>query len=185
MEKSVDLVHASWTTASGQSTVDPHGGAAGMALRLVDARRRRLGRGRVVWATHHGVHRSSGSSGVAGRLGCSGGDGGARWGVCSDVGEEERGMVSGAGCSGWRFPFYRGSERLSGGDNGRHRGRNGRRCEGDLSAVKLRFDEGNGCGLMVDGGGSWHLGCGGGTRRKAALGRCGEEEEEDGRWAVR
>jgi hypothetical protein len=27
MEKSVDLVHASWTMASGRSTVDPHGGA--------------------------------------------------------------------------------------------------------------------------------------------------------------
>jgi hypothetical protein len=25
----VDSVHASWTTASGQSTVDPHGGADG------------------------------------------------------------------------------------------------------------------------------------------------------------
>jgi hypothetical protein len=29
MEKSVDLVHASWTTASGRSMVDPHGGADG------------------------------------------------------------------------------------------------------------------------------------------------------------
>jgi hypothetical protein len=32
-----------------------------------------------------------------------------RWwsstGACSDVGEEERGAVSGAGCSGWRCPF--------------------------------------------------------------------------------
>jgi hypothetical protein len=29
MEKSVDSVHASWTIASGRSTVDPHGGADG------------------------------------------------------------------------------------------------------------------------------------------------------------
>jgi hypothetical protein len=29
MEKSVDSVHASWTTALGQSMVDPHGGADG------------------------------------------------------------------------------------------------------------------------------------------------------------
>jgi hypothetical protein len=46
-----------------------------------------------------------------------------------------------------------GSGRVSGGDNGRHRGRNGRRREGNLSAVNLRFNEGNGCGLMVEGGG--------------------------------
>jgi hypothetical protein len=91
-----------------------------------------------------------------------------------------------------RSPFYRGSGRVSGGDNGQHRGRNGRRHEGDLSVVKLRFNEGNGCGLMVEGGGSctegggsWCLGCGGDASRKAALGRRGEEEEEDGRWAVR
>jgi hypothetical protein len=101
------------------------------------------------------------------------------------VGEEERGMVSGAGCSGAEVPFYRGSGRVSGGDNGQHRGRNGRRHEGDLSVVKLRFNEGNGCGLMVEGGGSWRLGCGSGASRKAAPGRRGEEEEEDGRWAVR
>jgi hypothetical protein len=46
---------------------------------------------------------------------------------------------------------------------------------------------GNGCGLMVEGGGAWRLGCGGGASREeeeAALGRHGEEEE-DGRWAVR
>jgi hypothetical protein len=89
------------------------------------------------------------------------------------------------GALGRRFPFYRGLGRVSGDDNGRHRGRNGRRREGDLSVVKLRFNEGNGCGLMVEGGGSWRLGCGGNASWKAALSRRGEEEEEDGRWAVR
>jgi hypothetical protein len=29
MEKSVDSVHTSWTTASGRSMLDPHGGADG------------------------------------------------------------------------------------------------------------------------------------------------------------
>jgi hypothetical protein len=96
------------------------------------------------------------------------------------------------GAPGRRFPFYRGSGRVSGGDNGRHWGRNGWRCEGDLSVIKLRFNEGNGCGLMVEGGescteggGSWRLRCGGGASRKAVLDRRGEEEEEDGRWVVR
>jgi hypothetical protein len=63
------------------------------------------GKGKGGMGTHHGVHRSSGSGGVAGRLGSIGGGGGARWGVCSDVGEEERGMVSGAGCSGAEVPL--------------------------------------------------------------------------------
>jgi hypothetical protein len=89
------------------------------------------------------------------------------------------------GAPGQRSPSYRGSGRVSGGDNGRHRGRNGRWREGDLSALKLRFNEGNGCSLLVEGGGSWRLGCGGGASWKAVLGRRGEEEEEDGRWAVR
>jgi hypothetical protein len=62
-------------------------------------------------------------------------------------------MVSGAGCSGAEVPFYRGSGRVSSGDNGQHRGRNKWQREGDLSVVKIRFNEGNGCGLMVEGGG--------------------------------
>jgi hypothetical protein len=48
-------------------------------------------------------------------------------GLCSDVGEKERGVVSGAGCSGVEVPFYRSPGRVPGGDNGRHRRRNGRR----------------------------------------------------------
>jgi hypothetical protein len=32
MEKYVDSVHTSWTTASSQSTVDPHGGTDGKPL---------------------------------------------------------------------------------------------------------------------------------------------------------
>jgi hypothetical protein len=42
-----------------------------------------------------------------------------------------------------------------------------------------------GGGSCTEGGGSWRLGCGGGASQKAALGRRGEEEEEDGRWAGR
>jgi hypothetical protein len=50
-------------------------------------------------------------------------------GACSDVGEEEIGAVSGAGCSRAEVPFYRGQGWASGDDNGRHQRRNGRRRE--------------------------------------------------------
>jgi hypothetical protein len=50
-------------------------------------------------------------------------------GACSDVGEEERGAVSGAGCSGVEVPFYRGRGRARGDDIGGHRRRNERCCE--------------------------------------------------------
>jgi hypothetical protein len=36
------------------------------------------------------------------------------------------------------------------------RGEMGGGMKGDLTAVKLRFNEGNGCGLMVEGGGVLH-----------------------------
>jgi hypothetical protein len=58
-------------------------------------------------------------------------------GACPDVGEEERGAVSGAGCSGAEVPFYKGW--------GGHRamimvvigGETGGGVNGDLSALKL------------------------------------------------
>jgi hypothetical protein len=50
-------------------------------------------------------------------------------GACSNVAEEERGVVSGAGCSGPEVPFYRGRGRVPSDDNGLHRRRNRRRCE--------------------------------------------------------
>jgi hypothetical protein len=133
MEKTLDSVHASWTTASGRSTVDPHGGEDGkppksgrdgaLACRCSptvagkgkggmgdsprgspELRERRIGRvTRVKWW---------------------------RWwgsvGVSSNVGEEERGMVSGAGCSGAEVPFYRGQGRVPSDDDGRHQRRNER-----------------------------------------------------------
>jgi hypothetical protein len=60
-------------------------------------------------------------------------------GACSDVGEEERGVVSGAGCSEQRCPFI--------GAGGGHQamimvdigGETSGGVNGDLSAVKLRF----------------------------------------------
>jgi hypothetical protein len=41
-------------------------------------------------------------------------------GACSTVGEEERRVVSGAGCSGVEVPFDRGWGRAPGDDNGGH-----------------------------------------------------------------
>jgi hypothetical protein len=65
-------------------------------------------------------------------------------GACSDVIEEERGVVSGSGCSGAEVPFYRGR-------GGRQTtimavigGETGGDMNGDLSALKLRFKGGGG-----------------------------------------
>jgi hypothetical protein len=80
---------------------------------------------------------------------------------------------------GWRCPFI-------GVGGGRQatlvagiRGEMGGGVNGDLSALKLRFRGGNGCSLMVEGGGSH----GGGAGREAA-GLClvaRPEEDEGGR----
>jgi hypothetical protein len=95
MEKSVDSVHASWTTASSRSMVDPHGGA--------DGKPPESGR--------DGALACRCSPTVAGKL-QSGWATRVKWwrqwssvGVCSDVGEEERGTVSGAGCSRAEVPL--------------------------------------------------------------------------------
>jgi hypothetical protein len=64
----------------------------------------------------------------------------------------------------------------TGGDNGRHRGETGGGMKGDLSVVKLRFSEGNGCGLMVEGGGSCTEGGGHGASGAAAM--------QAGRWRL-
>jgi hypothetical protein len=125
----VDSVHASWTTASGQSTVDPYGGADEKPLEssrdgtpacrcsLAETEK---GKGGVGDSLELGEWRSSRATRVKWRW---------WWGLagaCFDVGEEERGVVSGAGCSGVEMPFYRGWGRAPGNDNGRHRRRNGR-----------------------------------------------------------
>jgi hypothetical protein len=112
MEKSVDSVHASWTTASGRSTVDPHGGADRETAGERPGRRSDLP-----------VLTDGGWEGEGWYGGLTTGFTGARerwsgratrvnwWrrrssvGVCSDVGEEERGMVSGAGCSEVEVPL--------------------------------------------------------------------------------
>jgi hypothetical protein len=54
-------------------------------------------------------------------------------GACSDVGEEERGAVSGVGCSGVEVPFYSGRVMIMaviGGEMGGN-------VNGDLSVLKL------------------------------------------------
>jgi hypothetical protein len=83
------------------------GWCGGLAMGLTGARERRSGRTtRVKWR---------------------------RWwdsaGACSDVGEEERGAVSGEGYSRVEVPFYRGRGRAPGDVSGRHQRRNGRRRE--------------------------------------------------------
>jgi hypothetical protein len=131
MQKLVDLVHAPWTTASGRSTVDPHGGmdrkpsksdrdgtpACQCSSPVVGK-----GKGGVGDSPRGSPELRERRSGQATR---------AKWrrwwglaGACSDVGEEERGAVSGAGCSGAEVPFYSGQGRAPGDDNGRHRRRN-------------------------------------------------------------
>jgi hypothetical protein len=136
MEKSLDLVHASWTTASDPSTVHPHGGAEGKPLESgwdgalacqCSPAAAGEGRGSVgdsPWGSLElGERQSCRATQVKWQ----------RWwgsmGVCSDVGEEERGAVIGAGCSRAEVPFYRGRGRALGDDNGRHWRRNGRRRE--------------------------------------------------------
>jgi hypothetical protein len=134
MEKSLDSVHALWTTALGRSMVDPHGRADEKPLKsgwdgtpacwcsLAVA-----GKGKSCMGDSPRGSPELGEwrSGRATRVKWW------RWwgsvGVCSDVGEEERGMVSGAGCSMVEVPFYRGQGRVPGDDNGRHRRRNRRR----------------------------------------------------------
>jgi hypothetical protein len=116
MEKSMDSVHASWTTVSGWYMVDPHGSADGEPPES----------GQDGALACHRAHRSSGSGGAVGVKWRQ------WWGsvrACSNVGEEERGAVSGAGCSRAEVPFYMGRGRVLGDDNGRHRRRNGRRRE--------------------------------------------------------
>jgi hypothetical protein len=69
-------------------------------------------------------------------------------------------------------------------------GETGGGVNGDLSAVKLRFNGGNGCGLMVEGGGSctggggaWRLWCSGGASREAeGLCLAARPEEDEGGW---
>jgi hypothetical protein len=132
----MDSVHTSSTTASGQSTVDPHSG--------VNRKPPESGR--------YGAPACPCSPAVAGKEKGGVGDSprgspelGERrngratrvkwqrsWGSTrarSDVGEEDRGAVSGAGFSGAEVPFYKGWGRAPGDDNGWHQRRNGRRHE--------------------------------------------------------
>jgi hypothetical protein len=136
MEKSVDSVHASWTTASGQSTVDLHGGAVGKPqessqdgapLCRCSPAAAGMGKGGVGDSPRGSPELVERRSGRATRV---------MWwwwwasvGACYDVGEEERGAVSGGGCSVVEVPFYRGRGRAPGDDNDRCQRRNGRRRE--------------------------------------------------------
>jgi hypothetical protein len=70
-----------------------HQRAAEVVLQLASARRWRSGREMAVWGTHHGAHQSAGSDGAAGRLGWSGGGGGARWGHVSVWGRRREGVT--------------------------------------------------------------------------------------------
>jgi hypothetical protein len=127
----MDSVHASWTMASGRSTVDPHGGADGKSL--VSGRdgapacqcspaMAGKGKGGVGDLPRGSPKLGEWRSGRATRVKWR------RWwglsGACSNVGEE-RGAVSGLGCSGVEVPFYRVRGRAPGDDNGRHQRRNG------------------------------------------------------------
>jgi hypothetical protein len=110
MEKSMDSVHASWTTASGWSTVDPQeaaeerSGWRSILLVLTDSGWEGEG---WYWGLPWGSPElGERRSGRATRMKWW-----QRWSsmeVSSSVGEEERGMVSGAGCFGAEVPLLYG-----------------------------------------------------------------------------
>jgi hypothetical protein len=121
----MDWVHASWTTASGRSTVDLHGGA--------DGKPPESGRDGALacWCSSAAPGKGKGGVGDPPRGSLeleerwSGRETRVKWrrwwgttGACSDVGEEERGAVSGAGCFRAEVPFYRGRSRAPSDNNG-------------------------------------------------------------------
>jgi hypothetical protein len=112
MEKSVDSVHASWTIALGRSTVDPHGradrkppesGRDGASACRCSPTTAGKGNGGMGDSPRGSPELGERRSGQATRVKWW-----RRWSsvrVCSDVGEEDRGMVSGVGCSGAEVPL--------------------------------------------------------------------------------
>jgi hypothetical protein len=142
MEKSVDSVHASWTAASGGSTVDPHGGTDGKSLESGRDSAPACRCSPVAAGKGKGSMGDSPRGSPKLRKQRSGRATTVKWrrwwgsaGACSNVGEEERGVVSGAGCSGAEVPFYRDRGRAPDHDNGQHR-RSGLMVEGGGSCTK-------------------------------------------------